>query len=71
MAEPPNLFADIPADLPDELFETVIPRSIRLAEAPSYGLSIAEYDPRSNGATAYQKLVGELAARIGIGAGAA
>jgi chromosome partitioning protein len=51
---------------PKELFGTVIPRTIRMAEAPSYGLSIAEYDPRSNGATAYQKLVDELASRIGL-----
>ena len=51
---------------PKELFATVIPRSIRLAEAPSYGLSIAEYDPKSNGAVAYQRLVGELIQRLGL-----
>ena len=51
---------------PKELFATVIPRSIRLAEAPSYGLSIAEYDPKSNGAVAYQRLAAELIQRLGL-----
>ena len=51
---------------PDELFATVIPRSIRLAEAPSYGLAIAEYDPKSNGAVAYERLATELAGRLGL-----
>lgn len=51
---------------PKELFSTVIPRSIRLAEAPSYGLSIAEYDPKSNGAVAYQRLASELIQRLGL-----
>lgn len=52
---------------PKELFATVIPRSIRLAEAPSYGLSIAEYDPKSNGAVAYERLATELTERLGLG----
>lgn len=51
---------------PEELFATVIPRSIRMAEAPSYGLSIGEYDPRSNGAVAYRRLTVELAGRLGL-----
>ena len=51
---------------PKELFATVIPRSIRLAEAPSYGLSIGEYDPKSNGAVAYERLAGELSQRLGL-----
>ncbi|CAA9576948.1 MAG: Chromosome (plasmid) partitioning protein ParA / Sporulation initiation inhibitor protein Soj [uncultured Thermomicrobiales bacterium] len=51
---------------PKELFATVIPRSIRLAEAPSYGLSIAEYDPKSNGAVAYERLAAELAQRLAL-----
>ena len=52
---------------PADLFETVIPRSIRLAEAPSYGLTIGEYDPRSNGAIAYRRLVTEIASRLHLG----
>lgn len=44
----------------DEIFETVIPRSIRLAEAPSYGKPILTYDPRSRGAECYIKLAKEV-----------
>ncbi len=42
------------------MFKSVIPRNVRLAEAPSYGLPILEYDPRSSGAVAYTKLANEL-----------
>jgi chromosome partitioning protein len=45
------------------VFETVVPRSVRLSEAPSHGLPIALYDPASRGATAYRQLAGEVAAR--------
>lgn len=48
---------------PDLVFKTVIPRSVRLSEAPSYGLSILEYDPNSRGAVAYKGLAEELVAR--------
>jgi chromosome partitioning protein len=44
----------------DEVFSTVIPRSIRLAEAPSYGKPILMYDPRSRGAESYIKLAKEI-----------
>lgn len=43
-----------------KLLTTTIPRNVRLAEAPSHGLSIMEYDPRSRGAEAYQELAREL-----------
>jgi chromosome partitioning protein len=46
-----------------ELFETVIPRSIRLSEAPSFGQTISEYDPTSRGAVAYAALAREVVAR--------
>jgi len=46
----------------DEVFSTVIPRSIRLAEAPSYGKPILMYDPRSRGAESYIKLAKEILA---------
>src|SRR5690606_37639470 len=49
-----------------EVFETVIPRNVRLGEAPSYGKSIVEYDPRSAGAHAYLDLAGELLRRHGL-----
>ena len=44
----------------DEIFKTVIPRSIRLAEAPSYGLPISAYASGSSGALAYESLAREL-----------
>jgi chromosome partitioning protein len=44
----------------DEVFSTVIPRSIRLAEAPSFGKPILMYDPRSRGAESYIKLAKEI-----------
>ena len=44
----------------DEVLSTVIPRSIRLAEAPSYGKPILMYDPRSRGAESYIKLAKEI-----------
>ncbi len=44
----------------DLVYKTVIPRNIRLAEAPSFGKSIFEYDPKSNGAKAYWKLAEEV-----------
>ncbi len=47
----------------DDVFETSIPRNVRLGEAPSFGKSIVEYDPRSKGARAYLKLAKELVNR--------
>ncbi len=44
----------------DKVFSTVIPRNVRLAEAPSYGKSILHYDQRSKGARAYEKLAKEI-----------
>ena len=48
---------------PQIVYETLIPRNIRISEAPSYGLPINLYDPRSKGAEAYQKLAREVIAR--------
>jgi cellulose biosynthesis protein BcsQ len=50
---------------PQRIFETIVPRSIRLAEAPSYGQAIAEYDPESRGAQAYRAVADELMQRLG------
>ncbi len=47
----------------ERLFQTVIPRNIRLAEAPSHGKPVALYDPRSRGTEAYFELAGEFLAR--------
>jgi chromosome partitioning protein len=49
--------------LPELVFDTVIPRSVRIAEAPSFGLPITEHAPSSRGAAAFRALVHELAAR--------
>ena len=59
-----NLTRQVAADLrdffKDEVFKTVIPRSVRLAEAPSFGKPILSYDPRSKGAESYIKLAKEI-----------
>ena len=49
----------------NKVFKTVIPKNVRLAEAPSYGLSIVDYDPSSKGAKAYKKLADEFIQREG------
>lgn len=46
-----------------KVFSTIIPRNVRLAEAPSYGLPIVKYDPKSKGAKAYQQFATELLRR--------
>ncbi len=59
-----NLSTDVVAEVskhfPNQVFKSVIPRSVRLAEAPSYGLPISEYAPSSVGALAYEALAKEL-----------
>ncbi len=59
-----NLSTDVVTEVnrhfPDQVFKSVIPRSIRLAEAPSYGLPISVYAPTSVGAAAYEALAKEL-----------
>ena len=44
----------------DKVYKTVIPRNVRLSEAPSYGMPISIYDPKSKGAKAYEKFAKEL-----------
>jgi chromosome partitioning protein len=48
--------------LPARVFKTVVPRSIRVAEAPSYGIPVSEHDPNSSGSRAYRQLAEEVAA---------
>jgi chromosome partitioning protein len=59
-----NLTRQVAADLReffgDQVFRTIIPRSIRLAEAPSFGKTILTYDPRSRGAESYIQLAKEI-----------
>ena len=54
---------DARTTLGDLVFETTIPRNVRLSEAPSFALPIGEYDPTSKGAEAYKKLAMELIAK--------
>ena len=56
---------NVKANLQENICETVIPRNIRLAEAPSYGMPITMYDPKSSGADSYRKLADELINRKG------
>jgi chromosome partitioning protein len=57
---------DIKAFFGDKLFKTTIPRNIKVAEAPSHGLPVGTYDPRSKGAEAYRDLTKELLMRNGL-----
>lgn len=54
------VFNELYQYFPRRIFRSVIPRSIRLAEAPSFGQSILEFDPYSKGARAYEKLAREV-----------
>lgn len=64
-----NLGADVSAQLleyfGDEVYRTVIPRNVRLAEAPSHGMPVMRYDRSSRGAAAYSVLAGEILKRHG------
>ncbi|MBF6560891.1 MAG: ParA family protein [Candidatus Binataceae bacterium] len=55
---------EVQKHFPEKVFQSVIPRNVRLSESPSHGLAVLEYDPRSAGAEAYRNLVAELIARV-------
>lgn len=61
-----HVVEEVRRHFPDRIFSSVVPRSVRLAEAPSYGQSISEYDPASRGAAAYVDFAGEMIRRLGI-----
>jgi len=48
----------------DKLYNTIVPRNVRVAESPSYGESVLSYDPESRGALAYRGLAGEYLRRM-------
>jgi chromosome partitioning protein len=49
---------------PQETFETIIPRNVRVSESPSYGMPVVTYDPSSQGAQAYMELAREMLGRL-------
>ena len=63
-----NLAADVVREVrnhfPNECFKTIVPRNVRLSEAPSYGEDILAYAPNSPGCKAYQALTEELLSRV-------
>jgi chromosome partitioning protein len=61
-----DVAAEVRRHLGNQVFDTIVPRSVRLAEAPSYGQPISEYSPTSRGAVAYQAVTAELLARSGF-----
>src|SRR5436309_2791138 len=72
-ASPPHLYHALTGEIPlqeairphfaGRVFETVVPRNVRLAEAPSHGLPIFQYDIKSRGAEAYLAVARELLRR--------
>jgi len=61
-----DVVREVRRHFPGQVFRAIIPRSVRLAEAPSHGLPISAYDPRSPGGMAYQALTRELLAGDGV-----
>jgi chromosome partitioning protein len=51
---------EVRSHFPNKVFDTIIPRNVRLSEAPSYGEPIMDYAPRSAGAEAYLELSREI-----------
>ena len=58
-----QVVAEVRKHFPEQTFRTIIPRSVRLSEAPSYGQTIMTYAPTSSGALAYAALAEEFLAR--------
>lgn len=61
-----QVYEEIKKHFPGKVFNSVIPRNVRLAEAPSHGLPIGAYDKFSRGARAYKALAKEVLERVGI-----
>jgi chromosome partitioning protein len=64
-----QVVAEIRKHFGELVYRTIVPRSVRLSEAPGYGQPIALYDPMSRGGIAYRDLAQEVAARTGLLAG--
>lgn len=61
-----DVVSEVRRHFPNQVFTTIVPRSVRLAEAPSYGLPISSYAPSSTGAQAYEALAKEVLTGDGI-----
>ena len=61
-----DVVTEVNRHFPEQAFKSVMPRSIRLAEAPSYGLPVSVYSPGSSGARAYEGLAREVLAGDGV-----
>jgi chromosome partitioning protein len=57
---------EVKTHMPDKIFSSVIPRTVRLSEAPSFGKSIFDYDPSGVGSTSYRALAAEVAKRFAL-----
>jgi chromosome partitioning protein len=55
---------EVRKQFPDDVFDTIVPRNVRLSEAPSHGMPISRYDPTSRGALAYRRLAEEFDERM-------
>lgn len=58
--------ADVRATLGDLVYATIIPRNVRVSEAPSFAQPVLTYDPLSKGSAAYRQFAAEFAARLGL-----
>ncbi len=59
-----NVVSDVREHFGDAVFKTVVPRNVRLSEAPSHGKTILQYDSNSSGARAYKRLADEFIKRL-------
>jgi len=58
-----DVVREVSAYFREKVFETIIPRNVRISEAPSHGIPISQYDPASSGGKAYQSLAEEVLSR--------
>ena len=61
-----DVVGEVRKSFPGHVFETIIPRSIRIAEAPSYGMPVQIYDPGGVGARAYESLAQEIELKVEV-----
>jgi len=59
-----NVAAELERHFGDKLYRTIVPRNVRLAEAPSHGIPALQLEPQSKGALAYLALAGEILRRM-------